>query len=173
MAFRSGNKKSFRSGTRCGNVGTLGVVICNHWTRGFALILIISYALCILCCTLWQGFTNVPLALTLMLTSVPGAAIGAQLAQRVSGPLLKRITASVMLCAAPVLWMSAEKKAKSLPHPAAASKDSAEVFDPQASQLEQSLKALRERNQIQWRAFTHNPALAVADAVMQIQKQTI
>jgi len=112
-----------------------------------------------------QGFTNIPLALTLMLTSVPGAAVGAQLAQRVSGPLLKRITAVVMLFAAPVLWMSADKKSKSLP-PSAASTDSDEASEQKASQLEQTLEALRERNQIQWQALTHNPALAVADAVI-------
>lgn len=103
-----------------------------------------------------------PLALTLMLTSVPGAAAGAQLAQKVSAPLLKRGTAVVMLAAAPVLWMGA---GKGVPPPMHA--DASGAAAQEASQLEQRLRALRARNRVDWYALTHDPGAAVANAVKQ------
>lgn len=107
-----------------------------------------------------------PLALTLMLTSVPGAAVGAQLAQKVSGPLLKRGSALVMLAAAPVLWMGA---GKGQPPPMPADECGAASADrgakQQALELEQSLRELRSRNRVDWHALTHDPGAAMANAV--------
>ena len=56
-----------------------------------------------------QGFTNIPIALTLMVTSIPGSAIGARLASSVSGKMLKRISGVAMLVSAPGIYLKADK----------------------------------------------------------------
>ena len=52
-----------------------------------------------------QGFPNLPLALTLMSTSVPGAALGARLVSHLRPSVLKKITGLIMLASAPAIWL--------------------------------------------------------------------
>ena len=77
-----------------------------------------------------QGFTNVPIALTLMSTSIPGAALGARLIHLIPGSVLKRLSGGVMLAAAPMIWMSAD----------------AQCAD--RAELEATLRCLSERNRV-------------------------
>lgn len=90
-----------------------------------------------------QGFTNVPLALTLMTTSVPAAALGARMLHFVPGIWLKRISALAMLSAAPKVWLNAERSAQQSESPA-----DAEHCASESNLHEASLKSLQERNAI-------------------------
>eukprot|EP00927_Polykrikos_kofoidii_P025959 TRINITY_DN23229_c1_g1_i1.p1 TRINITY_DN23229_c1_g1~~TRINITY_DN23229_c1_g1_i1.p1 ORF type:complete len:369 (-),score=31.46 TRINITY_DN23229_c1_g1_i1:310-1335(-) len=66
-----------------------------------------------------QGFTNVPLALVLMSTSIPACMIGAKFSRYISGPALKKLSGLAMILAAFPLWLKAGRKdGNDVPHEA-------------------------------------------------------
>ena len=85
-----------------------------------------------------QGFTNLPLALTLMSTSVPGSALGARLVSFVSASMLKRGTGLVMLASAPAIWVKSSKN-----------EGSAVERAEELSVKEESVEQISARNRVQ------------------------
>lgn len=92
-----------------------------------------------------QGYTNIPLALTLMSTSVPAAAVGTRLLNYISAPSLTKLTGCYMLMVAPIIYWKAEQSNQAR---AACLGESVRDKEAQAALLEHELAALRARNRL-------------------------
>lgn len=111
-----------------------------------------------------QGFTNLPVALTLMLTSIPGAALGARLAQKVPAPALKKVSGATMLCAAPAIWLNTRQAVGGGGGSGGCSGEAGgEAWRDEARRLNESLAALKARNAVEWILPLREPRRALLD----------